>query len=135
MSGLVESKNAQKMTLSAQQNLVWVTGCKIVLKCYIFCTSKCPDDVNFQSILIVLKGNWKTQRFWYCEQIVTHVSENLEKVNDFYYLVSYVAFTNINVRSVRLQINKSPVILLFYFLVLLIYLNFFLVSDAVLVRF
>lgn len=38
----------------------------LVVKCYVFCISKCADDVNFQSFLIVLKGNWKIQRFWYC---------------------------------------------------------------------
>ena len=49
------------MTLSAQQNLVWVTGCKhFHFSPKMFsCTSKCADDVNFQSFLIVLKGNRK----------------------------------------------------------------------------
>ena len=48
--------------------------------------------------------------------MVTHVSENLGKVNDFYYLVLYIAFNNINMCSVRSQIHKSPVMLLFYFI-------------------
>lgn len=81
------------------------------------CTSKCADDVNFQSFLIVLKGNRKKFNDF---DIASKLSQTFQKIWEkliiFCYLVSYVAFAIINVCSVRLQIHKYPVILLFYFI-------------------
>ena len=59
----------------------------------------------------------------------------LNSFSSFLWIID-VAFTDINVCTVRLQIHKSPVTLRFYFIFQsLTYLNSYLVSDVVIVRF